>query len=117
MPVEKRSHNHPPDPARTQVLVAVDKMTDTAATSNAPPRRIISATTINLTADAQSIVPKRKALRAKIQRKRRRIEIGQNLHHLNFQSLTDSNLSYMQVTKCDFYSMTILNRLMSLRGQ
>ena len=77
VPVEKRSHNHPPDPARTQVLVAVDKMTDTAATSfNAPPRRIISATTINLTADAQSIVPKRKALRAKIQRKRRLIEIG-----------------------------------------
>ena len=76
VPVEKRSHNHPPDPARTQVLVAVDKMTDTAATSNAPPRRIISATTINLTADAQSIVPKRKALRVKIQRKRRQIKIG-----------------------------------------
>ena len=76
MPVEKRSHNHPPDPACTQVLVAVDKMTDTATTSNAPPRRIISATTINLTADAQSIVPNREALRAKIQRKRRRIEIG-----------------------------------------
>ena len=51
-------------------------MTDAAATSYALPRRIISATTVNLTADAQSIVPKRKALCARIQRKRRRIEIG-----------------------------------------
>ena len=76
VPIEKRGHNHPPDPARTQVLVAVDKMTDAAATSYAPPRRIISTTTVNLTADAQSIVPKRKALCARIQRKRRRIEIG-----------------------------------------
>ena len=117
VPVEKRSHNHPPDPARTQVLVAVDKMTNTAATSNTPPRRIISATTINLTADAQSVVPKRKALRAKIQRKRRRIEIGHEPEpaSLEFPIPDKFNLSHIQVTMCDFYSMTVLNRLMSLR--
>ena len=51
-------------------------MTDTAATSYAPPLHIISTTTVNLTLDAWSIVPKRKRLCARIQRKRRQIAIG-----------------------------------------
>ena len=74
--IKKRSHNHPPDPAPTQVLVVVDKMTDTAATIYAPPRRIINTTTVNLTAYVQSIVTKIRALFAKIQRKKIRVEIG-----------------------------------------
>ncbi|CAB4062782.1 unnamed protein product [Lepeophtheirus salmonis] len=42
IPVEKRHHNHPPDLARTELLVAIDKMVESAVTVQDPPRQMIS---------------------------------------------------------------------------
>ncbi|CAB4062781.1 unnamed protein product [Lepeophtheirus salmonis] len=62
IPVEKRHHNHPPDLARTELLVAIDKMYLAS----------------NLTHEAQCIAPKRKSLTTKIQRKRKRRKSSDN---------------------------------------
>jgi len=72
--IEKQVHNHPPNPARTEIAVAMSRMLDDASTSDAPPRRVISR--IEMSQEALAVAPKRKSLTARIQRKRRRMDFG-----------------------------------------
>lgn len=71
-----REHNHAPDPARQTATLALATMEEAACTSAAPPRRIISATMQDLDEESMFRMPKRKAMRVRIQRKRMRLEGG-----------------------------------------
>lgn len=73
---ELRPHNHVPDVARQTVQIAMSDMVEAAATSTAPPRRVISETVAGLTQESLSIAPKRKALTTRIQRKRAKVQGG-----------------------------------------
>lgn len=74
--VEKQPHNHIPDIAKMEALIATDAMKNAASTSTAPPRRIISEVLMHVTQEASSQLGKREALRKTIQRKRRRMTDG-----------------------------------------
>lgn len=74
--VEKGEHNHPPDPSRQAVNVAIEGALQTAVTTQHPPRRILSEMFRPLDDEGVSRVPKRKALIARIRRKRARLEEG-----------------------------------------
>lgn len=83
--IERRTHNHPPDPARVEISTAVNRMLESAATSSNAPRRIISE--IEMSHEAQSLAPKRKSLSQRIVRKRRRLEIGYEAEPQNRASI------------------------------
>ena len=71
-----QSHNHVPDIARQQVQTALSEMVEVAGQGVQPPRRVISETLMGLSQEARAVVPKRKALVQKIQRKRTKIAGG-----------------------------------------
>lgn len=72
-----QQHNHGPEPERVAADVAKDRMLDVAATSQLPPRRIVSETTVGLSDGAIVRLGKRAAMRQKIHRKRRRLHGGE----------------------------------------
>ena len=79
--VTRQIHNHPPVPARVEVVSALDKAMEQAETSNLRPRRIISD--MNLSIEATAEAPTRKAISQRIQRKRKHSEIGHEVAPLN----------------------------------
>lgn len=79
--VTRQIHNHPPVPARVEVVSALDKAMEQAETSDLRPRRIISD--MNLSREATTEAPTRKAISQRIQRKRKHSEIGHEVAPLN----------------------------------
>lgn len=69
-------HNHCPDPRHQGITRVMNTLSAEASTSHAAPRRIISGAVDDVDDDVLAVLPTRKALNARIQRKRRRIEGG-----------------------------------------
>ena len=55
--IEKRIHGHAPDPARAELLAAVNCILESSAATNYAPRRIISE--VEISHEAQSLAAKR----------------------------------------------------------
>jgi hypothetical protein len=70
-------HNHGPAPEAVEAELAKDQMLDEAATSQVPPRRLLSETMIGMTQGAIIRMGTKHSMRQKIHRKRRKLEGGE----------------------------------------